>query len=258
MQVIQLHLFGDEEAVAVPAERFEETPSEIFTRVYRQKAIRSRLHPRGVTAEVAYRPWANANGRVRLDGEVLHAELSDLWRAAPSDVVEALAEILISKLFRRKVSPEFSDRYREWVNTEEIHGEMARLRRERGRKSYAPPQGACHDLEAMFDTVNLEYFQGRVAKPKLGWSRAVSSSLLGHYDPPHGTIILNRALDTPETPVLVVEFILYHEMLHILHPIELRAGRRHIHTRAFRAAEKRFHGYEEAKKFIRQGRWREF
>lgn len=258
MQVIQLHLFGDEDAAARQTGRFEESPSEIFTRVYRQKAIRSRRHPRGVTAAVAYRPWANANARVRLDGEILHAELSDLWRAAPPDVVEALAEILVSKLFRRKASPEFSERYREWVNTDRIHGEMSRLRRERGRKSFAPPQGLCFDLDCLFDQINCAYFEGKLAKPRLGWSRTVSSTLLGHYDPPHGTIVLNRVLDTPQTPSVAVEFILYHEMLHILHPIELRSGRRHIHTRAFRAAEKLFKGYDEAKKFIRQGHWREF
>lgn len=258
MQVIQLHLFGGEDAVAAPKPRFEETPCEIFTRVYRQKAIRSRMHPRGVTAEVVFRPWANANGRVRLDGEVLRVELSDLWRSAPGSVVEALAEILISKLFRRKASAEFQDRYREWVNTEEIHGEMSRLRRDRGRKSFAPPQGDCFDLDLLFDKINTSYFDGKLAKPRLGWSRNVSSSLLGHYDPPHHSIVLNRVLDTPRTPPVVVEFILYHEMLHVLHPIELRSGRRHIHTRAFRDAEKLFPGYEEAKKFVRQGHWRQF
>ncbi|HNY42348.1 MAG TPA: M48 family peptidase [Bryobacteraceae bacterium] len=257
MQVIQLNLFGQDGGVAGQGPRFEETPAEIFTRVYRQKAIRSRRHPRGVTAAVAYRPWANANGRVRLDGEVLRVHLSDLWRTAPAEVLEALAEILVSKLFCRQASAEFSDRYREWVNTEEIHGEMVRLRRERGRKSFAPPQGEKFDLDLLFDQINAAYFNGTLAKPKLGWSLSASSSLLGHYDPPHHAIVLNRILDSAQMHPLLVEFVLYHEMLHILHPIELSAGRRHIHTRVFRAAEKLFKGYEEAKRLIRQGQWRQ-
>jgi hypothetical protein len=258
MQVIQLNLFGPDEPAPAPEPRFEESPGEIFTRVYRQKALRSRRHPRGVSATVVFRPWANANGRLSLDGQVLHVYLSDLWRAAPADVLEALAEILVSKLFCRQVDIAFSDRYREWVNTVEIHGEMVRLRRERGRKSFASPQGERFDLELLFDQINTAYFDAALSKPKLGWSLGTSSSLLGHYDPPHHVIVLNRLLDTPETPALVVEFVLYHEMLHILHPIELRAGRRHIHTREFRAAEKRFKGHEEARRFIRQGHWRQF
>lgn len=258
MQVIQLNLFGDGGDAAVTVVRFEETANDIFTRVFRQKAIRAKKASRGVAAEVVYRPWANANGRIHLDGQTLRVHLSDLWRTAPAGVVEALAEILVSKLFRHKVGSEHSDRYREWVNTEEVHGEMVRLRRERGRKSFAPAQGACFDLGILFDRVNEQYFEAALNRPKLGWSRGLSSSLLGHYDPPHHAIVLNRVLDSPEMPPLVVEFVMYHEMLHIRFPVELHSGRRHIHTRPFRAAEKLFTGYEEARKFIRQRNWRQF
>lgn len=258
MQVIQLRLFGGEPVQDAEPPRFEETPAEIFTRVYRQKAIRAHRKSNGVAAEVNFRPWANANGRISLDGGILRVNLSDLWRSAPPGVVESLAEILVSKLFRQRPAQEHSDRYREWVNTEEVHDEMVRLRRERGRKSFSPASGRCHDLEPLFDRLNLQYFQGALSRPRLGWSRAASATLLGHYDPPHHAIVLNRLLDSPEIPALVVEFVLYHEMLHILHPVELRGGRRHIHTRPFRADERRFSGYEEAKRFIRRRNWREF
>lgn len=258
MQVIQLRLFSDDPVSPAEQPRFQESAADIFTRVYRQKAIRARRKSRGMTAEVAFRAWANANGRIRLDGETLHVHLSDLWRSAPCAVIESLAEILVSKLFRQAPAQEHSDRYREWVNTEEVHNEMVRLRRERGRKSFAPAFGLCHDLDALFDRLNHEYFQGLLSRPRLGWSRGASATLLGHYDPPHHAIVLNRLLDSPDIPPLVVEFVLYHEMLHILHPVELRNGRRHIHTRAFRVDEKRFNEYEEAKRYIRRKNWREF
>lgn len=258
MQVIQLRLFADEPVQNADPPRFVESAADIFTRVYRQKAIRARRKSRSVSAQVNFRPWANANGRIRLEADTLHVHLSDLWRTAPPAVVESLAEILVSKLFRQTPPQEHSDRYREWVNTDEIHGEMVRLRRERGRKSFAPAFGLCHDLDALFDRLNQDFFQGSLSRPRLGWSRAASASLLGHYDPPHHAIVLNRLLDRPEIPSSVVEFVLYHEMLHILHPVELRNGRRHIHTRAFRSDEKRFPAYEEAKRFIRRNNWREF
>ncbi|MBA3973276.1 MAG: hypothetical protein C0504_03535 [Candidatus Solibacter sp.] len=258
MQVIQLKLFGVEPDPQPDPPRFQESVTDIFTRVYRQKAIGARRKSRGVNAEVGFRAWANANGRIRLGGETLHVHLSDLWRAAPPAVVESLAEILVSKLFRQAPAQEHSDRYREWVNTEEVHNEMVRLRRERGRKSFAPAFGLCHDLDALFDRLNQEYFQGLLSRPRLGWSRAASATLLGHYDPPHHAIVLNRLLDSPEIPPPVVEFVLYHEMLHILHPVELRGGRRHIHTKAFRIDEKRFAAYDEARRYIRRRNWREF
>ena len=258
MQVTQLHLFGDDGEPPDAGSRYQETVSDVFTRVFRQKAILARRKSREIAAEVAYRPWANANGRIRLDGLTLYVHLSDLWRSAPPAVVESLAEILASKLFRQKVAAEFSHRYREWVNSEEVHGQMARLRRERGRKSFAPANGDCYDLEPMFDRLNADHFNGSISKPKLGWSRGASSTLLGHYDPPHHAVVLNRLLDSTQMPVCVVEFVLYHEMLHILHPVQLHSGRRHIHTKAFRADEKRFPSYEEAIQFIRQRNWRQF
>jgi hypothetical protein len=258
MQLIQLNLFGDDTAPDAATPRFSETPDELFTRVYRQKAVRAKRKSRGVAAAVDFRPWANANGRIHLAGDVLHVHLSDLWRAAPGEVLESLAEILMAKLFRHKVSDEHSTRYREWVNSEAVHNEMVRLRRERGRKSFAPAGGAHYDLDQMFDRLNADYFSGQLSRPKLGWSRGASSTLLGHYDPPHHAIVLNRVLDSGEMPAAVVEFVLYHEMLHIRFPVVLRDGKRHIHTRAFRVEEKKFSDYEEAKRFIRQRNWRQF
>lgn len=258
MQVIQLRLFGDANETPAEPPRFQESTADIFTRVYRQKAIRAHRKSRGVSAEVSFRPWANANGRIRLENDTLWVHLSDLWRSAPAAVVESLAEILVSKLFHQTPPQEHSGRYRDWVNTEEVHGEMVRLRRERGRKSFSSAFGQCHDLEALFDRLNREYFQDKLSRPRLGWSRGASSTLLGHYDPSHHAIVLNRLLDKPEIPAGVVEFVLYHEMLHIQHPVELRGGRRHIHTRAFRIDEKRFAGYEEAKRYIRRKNWRDF
>ncbi|MGH9960183.1 MAG: hypothetical protein ACREBC_24180, partial [Pyrinomonadaceae bacterium] len=57
-------------------------------------------------------------------------------------------------------------------------------------------------------------------------------------------------LDTPEIPEQFVEFILYHEMLHIKHPARLINGRRYYHTSAFRNDERRFPHYVDAQKWL--------
>jgi predicted metallopeptidase len=49
----------------------------------------------------------------------------------------------------------------------------------------------------------------------------------------------------------MVEYIMYHEMLHVKHPVEVRGARRSIHTAAFRAEEKLFEGRAEARKALR-------
>jgi len=100
--------------------------------------------------------------------------------------------------------------------------------------------------------VNGEHFGGLIARPQLGWSRQRARTLLGQYDPHHHLIVLSRLLDSPRVPRLVVDFVMYHEMLHIQIPVIERGTRRSIHPPAFRVAERRFPEYAEAKAFLKR------
>jgi hypothetical protein len=113
------------------------------------------------------------------------------------------------------------------------------------------PQGDFYDLQAIFEELNQEHFHGLMAQPLLGWSRRPSRVLLGHYDPSHNAIILSRLLDRPDVPRLAVEYILFHEMLHLGYPVEHRGARRCVHTREFKDAEKQFRRLKEAKLLLR-------
>ena len=104
----------------------------------------------------------------------------------------------------------------------------------------------------MFEELNFRYFHGLMARPVLGWSPFASRSMLGHYDPPHNAIVLSRILDRAETPRLAVEYVLFHEMLHLRHPAEHRGARRCVHTREFKEAEKQFEHLREATALLRK------
>jgi hypothetical protein len=75
--------------------------------------------------------------------------------------------------------------------------------------------------------------------------------MLGHYDPSHNAIVLSRVLDKQDTPRLAVEYVLFHEMLHLRYPAEHTGARRRVHTRAFKDAEKQFEGLPEARRLLR-------
>ena len=51
-------------------------------------------------------------------------------------------------------------------------------------------------------------------------------------------------------PSYAVEFILYHEMLHVKHPLRAAACGLQAHSPEFRAEEKRFAHYVRARKFL--------
>ncbi len=225
-----------------------ETPAEMYARVFRA------LKPRTALPEirVEFCRFANANSLVRIEDNRLHVKITDLLEAAPAPVMEALAHILLCKLFRKPIPPMHNHRYRLYLNRRDVRRSIDLVRQIRGRKRLTGPQGEHHHLEEIFEELNLRYFHGLLGRPNLGWSRTRSRSMLGHYDPPHNAIIISRALDTPALPRLALEYVMFHEMLHLRIPIEHKGARRKVHTRDFREAEREFSGLEEAKRIIRR------
>ena len=227
---------------------FSDKTAEIYARVFHQLRPRTPL-PR---IQVEFRRYANANAQVHWQDGLLRVRLADTLEGAPSDVLEALAEILLSKLFRRPVPPASNDRYRRYLNRRDVRRSLDLVRQIRGRKRVEHPQGNQFDLEPMFEELNFRYFFGLMARPTLGWSPNASRTLLGHYDPSHNAIVLSRILDRPETPRLAVEYVLFHEMLHLRHPAEHNGSRRCVHTKAFKEAEKQFENLTEAKSLLKK------
>jgi hypothetical protein len=234
------------QAAACPAETG--SPTEIYTRVFQAMKPQSSLPQ----IQVEFRRYANASAKIQFTSGILRVQIADTLARAPHDVHQALAEILLAKLFRRKPPTESHRHYRRYLNRPEVRRDLDRVRSQRSRrKQIEDPKGQHHDLVALFEELNVAYFFGLMARPALGWSRQVSRTLLGHYDPSHHTIVINRMLDRADVPTLAVAYVLYHEMLHLRHPAEHRGVRRCVHTRAFKDEEKRFPRLREAKLLLR-------
>jgi len=125
-------------------------------------------------------------------------------------------------------------------------------------ESYAEPgkehsQGRHYDLDSVFARVNSAYFGGQMQRPVLTWSRRLTSRMFGYYRFANDRLMASQSLDDPSVPEFVVDFIMYHELLHKrLGHLEAASDRRRFHTPAFRAEERRFQEFEEATVFLRQ------
>jgi len=227
---------------------FFETPEQIYLRVFRD--LRPRTSPPRV--EIEFCRFANVNSFARWDEGLLRVRMSDVLSDAPAPVIEALAYILLSKMFRKRAPAEYSYRYNRYLNRRDVRRALQQVRQERGRKLILGPKGDAYDLEQLFDALNFRYFFGLMARPDLGWSRKASRTILGHYDPSHNIIVLNKVLDRSEVPRIAVEYIMFHEMLHLRCPAEHRGARRCVHTREFKQAERQFEGLEEAKAALKR------
>jgi len=111
-------------------------------------------------------------------------------------------------------------------------------------------QGEVYDLAKIFAKLNRRYFANELEKPALTWSQRRTRSILGHHDRVYQSITISKTLDSEDVPEWFVEYILYHEMLHIKHPARLIKGRRYYHTTAFRQDERRFPYYQEAQQWL--------
>lgn len=211
------------------------------------------LRPRAPLPEfqLQFYPFANVNNTIRLREDRLRLRISDLLEDAPEPVLKAIIHILMAKLYRKPIEPGHAMRYRRYVGARDMVERTQRIRQMRGRKRIASAQGAVYDLEAIFDELNLRYFFGLLARPRLTWSSERARNILGHWDPAHNAIVISRIFDQPRVPRYAVQYILYHEMLHLRHPVKLRGSRRCVHGKEFQAEEKLFPHLEEAKAFLK-------
>ena len=220
----------------------------IFHQEYR--AIR----PRAVIPEieVVFFRFANLNNTIRLrDGQIL-VRLSDILGGAPDGILRSIAHILLAKLYRQPVSRVYSTRYHRHISSRSVMEKSQLIRRIRGRKTIRSAAGEIYDLDSIFDDLNLRFFNQLLARPQMTWSPGRSRYLLGHYDPAHNAIVVSRVLDDIKVPKFVVEYLVYHEMLHLRHPVRLRGNRRCIHPQVFVSEEQRFPRLAEAKIFLKK------
>lgn len=202
--------------------------------------------------KVEFYPYVGISNRIRRRDGQLFVRISDLLRDAPLEFHHALAQILIKKLYRRRVPAKDLQIYRDYLRQVHIHEKTLETRRTRGRKVITTSKGDTYDLDEIFLFLNQIYFQNSLPKPVLTWSAKKTFRILGHHDSTHKTIAISKSLDNRRVPRFVVEYVVFHEMLHIKHPTVYQNGRRYNHTPAFRHDEENFAYFEEAESWIEQ------
>ena len=220
----------------------------IFEQEYRELRPRAPMPP----FAIRFRRFTSLNTTIRLRENVLHVSLSDLLEGAPETVHRAIAHILLAKLYKKPISAASSDRYRRYVSSDVVARGAAHIRQTRGRKLISTHLGHHYDLQEVFESINRRFFHGLLGRPTLTWSAHVARRMLGHYDAAHNTIVVSRVFDRPCTPRCAIEYLLYHEMLHLKHPVRVKAGRRCVHSREFQAEERLFPELDEAKDYLKQ------
>jgi hypothetical protein len=110
--------------------------------------------------------------------------------------------------------------------------------------------GRVYDLQEVFDRVNANYFNRKMEQPRLTWNRTITARKLGHYQPQTDTVMISITLDQPNIPAYLIDFIMYHELLHKKLGVQQLNGRRYAHNKKFRDEERKYLEYAKAQEFM--------
>jgi predicted metal-dependent hydrolase len=171
-------------------------------------------------------------------GDSIAVRLHRMFLSAGTDVMEELARFIKIRKGETPLLRNF------------VRDNSAAIRERIPRRMTVTTKGKHHDLRQIYDSINGEYFDGRVTTP-VTWGSgspkyAVRKRTLGSYSRHTNTLRINHVLDRKTVPRYFVEFVLYHEMLHADMGIRERSGRRMMHSKEFRRRERLFRHYERA------------
>jgi len=236
------------EAVRGSGKHFDPRP---FVLVFR-RLFPSREVPEFTIENYPYRDIKNT---LRIRNGVFHVRVSDMLAGAPDSVVKALYEILLCRTFRIKEDSRTAVAYNSYLASEEFRDRCSTIadtgchseRRKTGKRRKST------ELRRRFDLINRDYFQGELEPLDLFWIDRRSTKILGQYVAHRDEILINSKLDHPLVPQSVIDFVLYHEMLHtVIQPRISKTGRKLVHHRSFRREERRFRNFKFANDFIRE------
>ena len=182
------------------------------------------------------------NANIRKKGTFLSINLSKKWKSINEDVKIGLIQVLLNKILKTKVKTQNMELYELFLK--KVHLTIP-------KKEIDPY------LSESFDRVNEKYFFSLIEKPNLKWgSRSLRK--IGSYEYGSDTISISKVMLKADKSLL--DYIMYHEMLHKKHKFHTTNGRSFHHTKEFRHSERRFENYEimeeMLKKFLRNERFR--
>jgi hypothetical protein len=165
------------------------------------------------------------NARVQLSRFTqLQFRLSKEWKTTDNEIVKGLVQVLFFRLFGgKKLKPTFNmNLYHSFLKklpdvTEKVVQDLA--------------------LADSFARVNQRFFHGFMESPSIKWGQQ-STTTLAHYDLHTDTIVMSTVFK--QAPQHLMDYVMYHEMLHKKHQFTTNGKTARFHTTAFRNDEKKF------------------
>lgn len=160
------------------------------------------------------------NGRIQIRGSSMKIVMSKTWRGVSPEIQKGLFQELMVRVFKAR---------KQTINMELYHNFIRNLSRVAVKKKTHPI------LEESFSRVNSLLFSGIMEQPNLKVGKGINR--LGTYEYATDTITISQILlDNPE----LMDYVMYHELLHKKHQYKNHIGRCTHHSREFLQDEIKF------------------
>ncbi|MBT4541101.1 DUF45 domain-containing protein [Candidatus Woesearchaeota archaeon] len=171
-------------------------------------------------ANVSYTPWK------------MQFRVSKTWRGVDEDIRIGLIQSLLVKVFKSKRYKKFNKK-----NKMELYEMFLK-----NVGNVAPRKESDPQLIESFERVNDEFFNGLMNMPNVLWGKHTLTKL-GSYEYGNDTVLMSLALK--DAPTKMLDYVMYHELLHKKHKFHHKNGKSFHHTTAFRKDEKMFKNAEQ-------------
>src|SRR3989344_5507026 len=184
-------------------------------------------------AELEYnRRLADFNANIRLEPRKIKVNLNLQWKDIDKEIKIGLIQHLLLRIFKTRSHTHNIDLYNNFIKNIPI---------------LTPKTKSDPVLETSFDRVNHQFLSNSVEKPNLSWGTA-SFRKLASYNFHTDTITVSTLFADAKQEIL--DYLMYHEMLHKHHKFKHNYGRSSFHSPAFKEDEKLYPDHELIEKEI--------
>ena len=189
---------------------------ESFKKLYPEKENKFSFN---LKYHAKFKPY---NGNVRKYYSNITFNLSRNWESISPDIQIGLMQELLVKLFKEKKQTTEMELYNIFIKN--VHLAI-------------PKNNIDPILEDSFTRLNERFFNGMIETPNLKWG-SNSVRKLGCYEYGSDTITISSIFKNADTNLM--DYVIYHEMLHKKLKFDSKNGRSHHHTSHFKEMEAAF------------------
>lgn len=197
--------------------------------------------PFNYIAELEYnRRLADFNANIKLQHNTIKLSLNLQWKDIDDEIKMGLIQSLLLKILKQKQHTPNIELYNNFIKN--IHILTP--------KTLSDPK-----LQSSFQRINEQFFHNQLEQPNLSWGQNAVRKLASYNFHNDSIVVSSVFRDASQE---MIDYLVYHELLHKFHKFRHRNGRSSFHSKAFRYDERQFPHYErierEINRYVRAGR----